>query len=165
MTDQMQSTLLGAALAVAGGFVGAILDRLYTAYREKVRTRRDLIAAIRLACHEMATLSALIRETFRSSSPPALPLSDPTYRSVQLALAHGLPDELRKEVFAAYGLLPFANARLDEFRSSATPSTPVATMTAVRQNVFRDLQMVEESISKANQHLLDHLSGTMKVSS
>jgi len=102
MTD-LGSTLLGAGLAVVGGFMATVAIRWLDNRRDDRRVAREFKAAAILVDDELAANLTMLQQVLNVRSTDLIPqLQNGVYTAQQLALALGLPRDVRAAVAKAY---------------------------------------------------------------
>ncbi len=154
MTDALVGAVVGAAIAVVGGFFASVYLQQREATQHARRTRDELIAAIRLVRYELSWNATAAKELI-SDNLEILPLQmrDANYRSVQLTLIRHLPQAHRELLAKAYESMPLAVTNLAALQRRGGG-------TAVE---IGPINRIGDLMAQANQALAGYLTDGLKV--
>jgi hypothetical protein len=162
LMDGLIGALLGGLLTVVGGFLATMWQAKQEEARSRlVREREEdeqadaLVAAIRIVRYELAADAASLASFLKYARLPR-PLTDASFRSVQLVIARRLNPELRLEVVKAFNMLPIGMDAAMELSQVAMDKWPHEQREAI--------ELVVKDLDDAGLALRKHLIDDLKVS-
>jgi hypothetical protein len=116
MSDTLIGAMVGGILAIAGGFLGALLAARAADRRAEATARAELNGAVTALMYEMQGIASGLHSSAEWKGGPVPDrISRLAFERSCLVLAQGLPPGLYATISLVYGFIPILQFRIDEW--------------------------------------------------